>query len=458
MIDPRGVTRPVRLALVVSTMVLMAGCARVDQAPSTPGPASSSTGPVPTTTQPTTSVSAPGSPRPVRVATTSGDQSGNRVVSGRAELAGAALEVALEASAAWIVGIEVGDRLVWVVTDDKGGVSAFAEFDGDVTPFPLRERVTLPAGMPPTVIVDDGDVTVLVPQAALDMVAGNPPAAPLAGVALAAGTVVAVAADGTVFVGRSSVPGVTALPDTRIVVSRRGDVALLAEPTKRLAHGVLGDVIESEVVVVIDPVSASVRTVLDAPDETVFEAVSPMWADVDGDGVEEVVVTSSDDRFGARLTVYGDDGELRAESEPIGRGSRWLNQLAAGPVGPDGELELIDVRTPHIGGVVRWYRLDGEMLELHAEAFGFSTHRIGSRNLDQGVVVDADADGQLDVVVPTQDGRFLVGLARVGDRAIVVAEAPLGARLSSNVAAAARADGTASLAAGTDDGRLLIWP
>ena len=454
-------TSGVSLAIVLSAVVVGAGCATegVDELKT------STTQAVPATTGQGVSTTrvAPSSPTPVPevapyVATSTGDQSGNRLVGGRAHLAGAPIEVALDSNAVWVVGAEIGDRVVWLVAAADGRVSAFAESDGDAGPFPLRERVTLPAGMPPIVVVDDGEPAVLVPQAALAALPGSPVAAPQAGAAIVGGTVVAVAADGTVFSGETPVPGVIALPDTRVVVSRTGDVALLAEPTERLTHGVLGDAIEAEVIVLIDPATASVRAVLDAPDETVFEAVSPMWADVDGDGVEEVVATASDDRFGARLTVYGANGELHAQSEPIGTGRRWLNQLAAAPVGPSGEVELIDVRTPHIGGVVRWYRLDDERLELRAEAFGFSTHGIGSRNLDQGVIVDADADGRLDVVVPTQDRRVLVGLARVDDRAVVIAEVPLRARLASNLAAVMRRDGTTSLAAATEDGLLLIWP
>lgn len=62
------------------------------------------------------------------------------------------------------------------------------------------------------------------------------------------------------------------------------------------------------------------------------------------------------------------------------------------------------------------------------------------------------------VIALLREGRTLVALERVEDRAVIVAEAPLGARLSSNLAAASRRDGTTALAAGTEDGRLLIWP
>jgi hypothetical protein len=384
---------------------------------------------------------------PLQVFTTSGGQSGNRFFAGDAALDEAPLEVRLEATPAWIVAAPVADRIVWVVADVDGNVSAYAESVGEVEPFPIGE-VTLPPGAPPTVIVGGSAVSIFQPSGA----------APLAGHGLVAGKPVVIAEGGAVFVGAEPVSGVRALIDGRIVVSGRDEVAFLAEPTERLTHGVLGDKIESESIVVLAPGGATVQAVLDAPGDTVFEALSPMWADVTGDGVEEVIATASDGTGGASLTVFSAAGDLVAVAPPIGTGNRWLNQLAAGPVGPNGGIEVIEVRTPHIGGIVRWYRLADGDLTLQAGAERYSTHRIGSRNLDQGIVVDANGDGRPDVVVPTQDQQTLVALTRTPDESEVVSTTSLGATLATNIAAASRGDGSAAVAVGTDDGRLLIWP
>ncbi len=384
---------------------------------------------------------------PLQVYTTSGDQSGNRYFAGAANLAGTPVEVHLTTAPSWIVAAPVADGVVWVVADVDGKVAAYAESDAGIVEYSIGDA-TLPPGAPPTVIVRGDAVSVLQPSGA----------ASLAGHSLVAGSPVVIAPSGSVFVGADPVPDVRALTDGRIVVSQRGEVAFLASPTERLTHGVLGDKVESESVVVLAPGTVSVQAVLDAPDATVFEAVSPMWADVTGDGVDEVIVTASDDSGGAAFAVFSATGELIATAPPIGAGNRWLNLLAVAPTGPGSEIEVVEVRTPHIGGIVRWYRVSDATVELQAGAERYSTHRIGSRNLDQGIVVDADGDGRPEVVVPTQDQQTLVALTRTATGSQLVATVPLGAPLATNIAAATRSDGMVALAVGTEDGRMLIWP
>lgn len=382
---------------------------------------------------------------------TNGVASGNRLVSGSVDLRAAPMAIDLEAPAEWVVGAPVDGGIVWVVVDAAGAVQAFIESGGTVEPYDVGTR-TLPAGMPPTLLAGGATASLFDPtRIRTDL-------APFAGHAVIEGTPIVVAADGTVQVGAEILDGVAALPDTRVVASDNGMVALLTDPTDRFRHAVLGDAVEAESVTVVEVATGEVVAALDAPDDTVFEAVSPLWADVDGDGDDEIVVTASDAAAGARLTVFRADGALLAQSAPIGRGSRWLNQLGAGPVGPDGELEIVEVKTPHIGGIVQWYRVEGDRLVRVASASGFSTHGIFSRNLDEGLIVDVDADRRPEVVVPTQDDRRLVALGRVGDAAITVVEVELPAPPSSNLTGVTRPDGTASLALGTADGRLLIWP
>jgi len=160
--------------------------------------------------------------------------------------------------------------------------------------------------------------------------------------------------------------------------------------------------------------------------------------------------------------AYELDGSLVAESAPIGRGNRWRNQLAVGPFGLDGETEIIDVRTPHIGGTVQAFRLsgdgDGRILErVAASDNNYTSHPIGLRNLDMGIAVDADVDGRPDVVVATADRGSLAALTRTtespGWTTITTLELP--GRLTSNIAVA-ETDGVASLAAAAGT-TVRIW-
>lgn len=255
----------------------------------------------------------------------------------------------------------------------------------------------------------------------------------------------------------------TPLPDARIVTSADiGLTAVLTQPTDRYAHGVLGDDLEAAAVLVRDDVDVTIA--FTEPD--VAEAISPMLADVDADGELDVVVTLSNASVGARLAAYRIDGSLLSESEPIGRGNRWRNLLAVAPIGPSGEVEVIDVRTPHIGGTVQFFAHEpglesapGRLVEV-ASARGYTTHSIGSRNLDLGIVSDADGDGRLDVIVPTQDRRALHVVTRTmttESGTEVVGTVEFEASITTNVGA--QTDGErVEYAVGTRTGVVHLFP
>ncbi|MEM9488375.1 MAG: hypothetical protein AAGC55_04480, partial [Myxococcota bacterium] len=142
-------------------------------------------------------------------------------------------------------------------------------------------------------------------------------------------------------------------------------------------------------------------------------------------------------------------------------------QLAIAPVGPGGEVEIIDVRTPHIGGTVQFFRIEGDELVRVASNSGYTSHRFGSRNLDLGVVADADGDGNLEVVVPT-DRRDAIGVLRrtagagAGyDGVEVIADVALLGRMTTNLGVRVVEPDTQpriSFAVGTDEAVLRIWP
>ena len=111
------------------------------------------------------------------------------------------------------------------------------------------------------------------------------------------------------------------------------------------------------------------------------------------------------------------------ERPPL-RSSRWRGFPLASPVGRSalrtiGEVEIVYVLTPHIGGIVEFYRLENDILKVVVKIPGFSSHKIGSRNLDMAVAGDFGGDGQVELLVPSQTLDEIGGIRRTLDGAEV---------------------------------------
>lgn len=154
-------------------------------------------------------------------------------------------------------------------------------------------------------------------------------------------------------------------------------------PTTRYPHGVLGDEIEHDTLVVRldDGREIAARWAQDS----VFEDLAPRVVDVDGDGAPEVVVVESHDSQGARLAVWGlRNGSLvqLAATPHIGTRFRWLAPVAVGDLDGDGRVELAYVDRPHLAKVLRIWRYDAPgqglvRLTEVASLAGLTNHRIG---------------------------------------------------------------------------------
>jgi hypothetical protein len=83
--------------------------------------------------------------------------------------------------------------------------------------------------------------------------------------------------------------------------------------------------------------------------------------------------------------------QLDALGEPVGGFHRWLAPTTDG-------RQLVAVHTPHIGGVLHVYRLEGQSLTRRRLQADVSTHAIGSRETDLAVWLQ----GRL--LLPSQDG------------------------------------------------------
>lgn len=380
---------------------------------------------------------------------------GNRLVIGAGNLPNQTpLDIVLEGTPIWVTGVPLAQGVLWGVVLQDGRTQAFLVDAGQSTPItsnPLtaatapvmtvdpQQGVALflnppsadPTGSNPVLYNATGHIAYSNPAGALSLVDGGQP---------------------------FSQPPVTLLPDARILFDENGRLLFLTDPTDRYAHGVLGDAIEAGSVTLLQT-SPAVQVLATIPITApqVVEGIMPLWTDWNGDGVREIVVTVSDAAQGAQIVLFGEDGARLAQGPAVGAGNRWRHQIALAPFGPAGEMELAAVLTPHLGGVVEFYQWQGEALTVVAQLPGYSSHQIGSRNLDMAMAGDFNGDGRLELLLPTQDMNRLGGIQRTVDGAAVAYEVAIDGALATNLAGVTMSTGQTAVALGRTDNTLRIW-
>ncbi|HET7478168.1 MAG TPA: hypothetical protein VFJ72_01500 [Rubrobacteraceae bacterium] len=386
---------------------------------------------------------------------TYGQASGNRVVEGRGRLPEAKpIDVSLGGTPTWVVGVPLEDDTAWVVAYGDGRVDTF-RLDGEsgkVEPW-LTSPDKLPPGAPPAVAVQGERLDLITAPGKRSSSLTHP----IRGEAGLLG----ITAGGKLFTEPGEGPRLSALPDARIVQSSSGAAAVLAAPTARYDHGILGDRLEAGEIGVLKPGGGGYRLTTEVQPESggVFEALAPLWFRPGAGEDELLAVTESAERRGSRISVYSPDGGLVAAGPFINAPQQWRHLIAAGPFGPDGQIEIAAMRTPHIGGTTEFYRLDrksGE-LELAATGPGYPSHTIYSRDLDAARAGDLDGDGSWELLVPNTAYNGLVALRHTKNGVEKVWSLPATNSLGTNIAAVTDSGGRIAVAVGTLDGNLRIW-
>ena len=408
-----------------------------------------------------------------------GAASGNRVVAGKGSFPRwHALSIPTEAPLRWLIALP---RRQLAAVDREGTFWVFDVADAGLRVAARYGEVAGPDG-PPVVVSLDGErsgVALVGRDGRLAVWSGGSLRSYDVGAPLSRLTfptpvsfpgrgwddLLAVAADGAVVLigGLPAAPRVVsrldvrALPDARITLGDLdGDglpeAVVLTDPTSRYPHGILGDRLEagSLTVIGLSPNGLALRARHPLTPPAVFEDLVPVIALLDGGPPPAILVARSAPEQGAAVVALGlRDGALAvlAESPAFGQSNRWSHVIAAADLSGDGIPEVLAVRAPHVGGALTAYRRRGAALVSIAQAPGFASHAIGSRNQGQALAADLDGSGRAEVVVPRQSRDVLAALELDGGRFVERWSLALKSPIESNlVAADLDADGLLDLA------------
>jgi len=416
------------LGVVGSAATATAGCLGSDEPAAPSGP----------------SGSPPARPSTATAAYTHLQASGNRLLSGTGNLADASpVEIDVDGRPAWLLASGDTDSYWTIITTD-GAATTYRIRDGDselVVDHGTTQRppVGYRTAGPPELIARPADCADHTHPVPID------------------GGLCYVATNGDVVIWRDASPtrlDVAAPVDARPVAIDDSRLAVYGAKTDRYRHGALGDQIEAGGLSIIDTTDERVTTTVELDAPTVFEGLSPLVADLDADGGNEVVTTVADAADGARVRLYDTDGTELATG-PI-YGSGWRHQLCVASFAPDGGRELAVIRKPHVDRTVEFYRLRDGDLSVVATRDGYSSHTYGSRNLDGGLAGDLDGDGQPELLVPTTDRWTLAALRRIDGGTATAWSVDLDGPLTTNLTGVSLAEGSAAVGAGTAD-HVRIW-
>jgi hypothetical protein len=376
-----------------------------------------------------------------------GRTSGNRVAAGKGSFPHwQAFGIATEVPMRWVVALGRGrlaavdrDGTLWLLDAGRAGLSVAARYGEAVSAEAPPVVVALDEAQSGLALVGRDGRLMLWSEGALRSYDVGAPLSrlsfplPVRPASQRWDDLLAVAADGAVLlIARlSSAPRIVsrvearALPDARITVGDLdGDgmleAVVLADPTERHGHGILGDRIEAAGVSVIGvtPFGLSLRgrhTLTSA----VYEDLVPVLAPLSESGRPAVLVArSAPDTGGVVAALAWRDGALvpLAETAAAKGGPEWVHVIGVSNLGGDATPEIVAVRVPQPGGVLTAYRRAGATLAAVAQVPGFASHAAGSRNQDQALLADFDGNGRPEVVLPRQSRVAVAALEIDGGR------------------------------------------
>lgn len=233
--------------------------------------------------------------------------------------------------------------------------------------------------------------------------------------------------------------------------------AWLTDPTGRYDHFVLGADFEAARLMVRLRDGRQVSLTL--PEDEVFEDRIPRLADLDGDGLDEIILVRSHRRTGTELVVIALVGEtlrIAAHGPSTGGPHRWLNPVPIADYDGDGRPDVAYVQQPHVVGLLRVFTLEGGKLKEIASFPGVSNHVAGSSAQGLSIAADFDGDGNTDLAIPSRDRRSLLFIS-FRNTPHLIGQAPLPGTAAANFMLV-RVKGRPAVDVGLSGGRMLRVP
>ena len=227
--------------------------------------------------------------------------------------------------------------------------------------------------------------------------------------------------------------------------------ARFAEPVERYGHFALGR--PHEYARLLVTTASGAELAFELPGHDVFEDLLPRIVRLADDEAPRILAIVSARDGGARLMLLrAGDGRIavEAQSAPIGTPMRWLNPVAVVDLDGDRQAEIAAVVTPHIGGVLKVFRRQGDRLIEIAALEGFSNHVYQTSEL--GLSAPASIDGRTRLLVPDASRRRLRIVALDAGRLVETGSCTLPAP----VTGALRLVAPQQLSIGLETGRTLV--
>ena len=161
-------------------------------------------------------------------------------------------------------------------------------------------------------------------------------------------------------------------------------------------------------------------------------------------------------RLGASVAVFHLNGNAFvkiAQTPFIGTPNRWLNIAEIDHFGGNRRPDIAFVVTPHLAGILQFYRFRNNRLVRIAGAAGYSNHFIGSNELRLSAVADVNRNGIPDLIIPSLARNELVVIGLKGQQFEELERIELPARINRAIGVEEK-DGQTEFIVGLDDGKI----